>query len=300
MNKALTALMTGAIDYAGLFPPAKLGMAEAVAEYLETKSGADAWVTDKFVIGAKAFEEFEAELERQAGGFEGDLEVECSLVTAPVVSGEQAHQVFHRIEECLDAPRARVEALEIKMPTGKALTGCLKALAKEGLEDLELPFYFEFSWDEEAGYAIEESAAFFEAVGFKARTGGVTADLFPSALDVAKFLVAMASLDTPFKFTAGLHEPIRYEDRELGVMRHGFLNVMLAGALALEQDLNEAEVEEVLLNQGPTAFSFGDEGVNVLSHRLSVAEIEEFWESFGGFGSCSVREPLDGLKRLGY
>src|SRR6185436_15978516 len=70
----------------------------------------------------------------------------------------------------------------------------------------------------------------------KVRTGGVTADAFPSAADLARFLRAAVQAGVPFKATAGLHHPLRAEYRltyepgsACGTM-FGFLNLFLATA----------------------------------------------------------------------
>lgn len=40
------------VDYAGLFPPAELGMAESVREYAGARSGPDRWALGRFVVPA--------------------------------------------------------------------------------------------------------------------------------------------------------------------------------------------------------------------------------------------------------
>ncbi len=42
--------LNGIIDYAGLFPPAELSMADAVREYARARSGPDAWALGRFVV----------------------------------------------------------------------------------------------------------------------------------------------------------------------------------------------------------------------------------------------------------
>lgn len=42
--------LLGIVDYAGLFPPAELGMADAVREYARARSGPDAWALGRFVV----------------------------------------------------------------------------------------------------------------------------------------------------------------------------------------------------------------------------------------------------------
>src|SRR4029079_7809517 len=46
------ALMAGAVDYAGLFPPAQLPLANALAEYRRALAGADAWMLGRFIVPA--------------------------------------------------------------------------------------------------------------------------------------------------------------------------------------------------------------------------------------------------------
>src|SRR4029450_2930465 len=46
------ALMAGAVDYAGLFPPAQLPLADALAEYRRALAGADAWMRGRFIVPA--------------------------------------------------------------------------------------------------------------------------------------------------------------------------------------------------------------------------------------------------------
>jgi hypothetical protein len=42
--------LKGIVDYAGLFPPAELGMADAVREYARALSGPDRWALGRFVL----------------------------------------------------------------------------------------------------------------------------------------------------------------------------------------------------------------------------------------------------------
>jgi hypothetical protein len=44
--------MAGAVDYAGLFPPAQLPLADALAEYRRALAGADAWMLGRFIVPA--------------------------------------------------------------------------------------------------------------------------------------------------------------------------------------------------------------------------------------------------------
>src|SRR5262249_34701273 len=52
MTASLRALLAGAIDYAGLFPPAQLPLEEAFANYLEYRRSPESWMLGRFVIPA--------------------------------------------------------------------------------------------------------------------------------------------------------------------------------------------------------------------------------------------------------
>ena len=146
--------------------------------------------------------------------------------------------------------------------------------------------------------AMAEVASQIDGVGFKARTGGVKADQFPSVAQVAEFIAEVAGLEAPFKFTAGLHEPIRYYDSELACYRHGFLNVLVASALAMIQQATVSEIEQVLSVEDGGLIKFSDQTVEVLGTSLSLKDIDEWWLYFGGYGACVYDEQIVGLRRL--
>src|SRR5918992_5439299 len=52
------ALIAGAIDYAGLFPPAALSMEDAVRNYATYRESEDAWALGRFVVPAARLTEF--------------------------------------------------------------------------------------------------------------------------------------------------------------------------------------------------------------------------------------------------
>src|SRR5205085_5303175 len=77
------------------------------------------------------------------------------------------------------------------------------------------------------------------------RTGGVEAHLFPGAATVAAWIDAALDRETSFKGTAGLHHAVRHRDHGTGFEHLGFLNVLLATALAFDGG-SPAEVARVL------------------------------------------------------
>src|SRR5216683_631476 len=56
---ALRALLTGLIDYAGLFPPSALDMPAAVRNYAAYRLSEHAWALGRFVVPLARLKEFE-------------------------------------------------------------------------------------------------------------------------------------------------------------------------------------------------------------------------------------------------
>jgi hypothetical protein len=163
----------------------------------------------------------------------------------------------------------------------------------------------------ELPHALDASAlvallARVKAAGARAkiRTGGVTADAFPTPAQVAAFIAACRRANVSFKATAGLHHPLRadyrltYEpDAPTGRM-FGFLNVFVAAAAA-QEGLGKPEIAAILEEGDPAAFAFDDAGLAWRGRRLGAPSIERARRDFAiAFGSCSFREPVDDLRAL--
>jgi hypothetical protein len=105
-SRAVSALFERAIDYAGLYPPAALSMADAVREYQKQRFGPDAWALGRFVVGAAQLQAFVAARE-QADAVHWPLSVlSTGNVSEDVrfISAAEAH-----------SGKLRVEALEAKV-----------------------------------------------------------------------------------------------------------------------------------------------------------------------------------------
>ena len=119
----------------------------------------------------------------------------------------------------------------------------------------------------------------------KFRTGGVTADAFPSVAELAASIDAALDRETPFKCTAGLHDAVRHTDAETGFEHHGFLNVLLATRVALDG----GDVEAALSSPRHRPAELPSTPRRARSARR--------W--FTSFGSCSVLDVHEDLVDLG-
>src|SRR5512147_310272 len=59
VKHSLHILLKSLIDYAGLFPPAGLGMAQAVANYARYRQSPHSWALGRFIVPAARLQEFE-------------------------------------------------------------------------------------------------------------------------------------------------------------------------------------------------------------------------------------------------
>src|SRR5437588_212808 len=58
MLPSTRALLGGIVDYAGTFPPASLGLADALSEYAKARIGTDSWLLGRFVLSAAHLDDF--------------------------------------------------------------------------------------------------------------------------------------------------------------------------------------------------------------------------------------------------
>jgi hypothetical protein len=297
------AAFSALVDYAGLFPPAKLAMADAVAEYDAARSGPHAWMLGRFVVPASRI----AELLEAIGAREplalsvivdADPDPRRWFGSAQRSLGDVAR---HRTNE----PRIQINALEAPLPplltqreTYDATLGQLAGLvARAGLRDLEI--YAEWPRDERWHELLPGAmtAAARSRLGAKIRCGGVTPGAFPSVADVAAFLDAAATEHVPFKATAGLHHPLRHHNTTAGVPMHGFLNLLAAAALA--HRVSRETLEQILAEEDPAAFRFDDDSMAWRDDSVALDEIATSrGEDFIAYGSCSFSEPVDDLTAL--
>jgi hypothetical protein len=120
--------------------------------------------------------------------------------------------------------------------------------------------------------------------GAKLRTGGANAAAFPSVSQIGAVLSACSPRQVPLKCTAGLHRAVRHRDPETGFDHHGFLNLLVAAALA------RAEADPI------PALSERDGAILAAEVRTLEPDVRKLLVSFG---SCSIDEPIADLRELG-
>jgi hypothetical protein len=302
------------IDYAGLFPPANLGLGQAFHNYLFYRQGEMKWMLNKFIIPAGRLEELTDIMK--------DMKIEGQVLFSVLGSGSDSVENFKEslekdiknISDFIEnhGPLVSVDAFEIKLPNEIIKPGSgdeLIKLMNEVSDTLEkalrknIPVYFEASLKEEHEVVIlrvvESIAGLGNGCGFKLRTGGTEASAFPTAEQIAFAIMTCCEFEVPMKCTAGLHHPIRHYNSEVSSNMHGFLNVFGAGILAYTDGFDESELLEVLDEEDPYEFIFGEAGFEWNGTAVPISEIKEAREKFMiSYGSCSFDEPIEDLKTL--
>jgi hypothetical protein len=296
MRRALSVLLSEIIDYAGLFPPAKLNVTDSVENYLRYFHGPQKWIIGRFVCSTGKLPELARELAEHPeepfipvtviGQSSTDRR---SWETALTHDSAAMNKFMKDVEN-----HAEIEAFEIRVPDHEHLESYMADM--RGFSDADV--FLELPWSpkmDDSLLLLAES----EWLNAKARTGGLEASAFPTSEQVAGFIQQCSHLELCFKLTAGLHHPLPVKDKETGGEMHGFLNILVAMALLHAHELTRQEMADILNERDPKAFQLADDCVGYKGMMASVDDIETVRDIFVSYGSCSVEEPLEDLKRMG-
>jgi hypothetical protein len=295
----INALLDGLIDYAGLFPPAKLDMATTVRNYARYLEHEDGWMMNRLIVPVPRLDEFEthaATLLPRADR-DGGWRISALTVAANDTAGLQRDldriAEFNEMHADVGRGLAVIDTIELKAASAREIEDSLNLF-----EDEMYPF-FELSASSDPRGLIATLVG--SDAGAKIRTGGVTADLYPSVEHTARFIVACARSGVPFKATAGMHHPLRHYNDAVKTHEHGFLNVFIGAALADRcEDVEESDVQAALEATSIDAFAIEDETISFGGHTVLLEGVERARDMFAvSFGSCSFDEPRDDLRGLG-
>lgn len=280
------------IDYAGTFPPAALAPAESVNQYRGYRKSCDGWIVGSLAWSCSA-------LDALTPLVKSEDEFELALIGRPSNSWDTwldaREQDIQDINKALEsAPGLAAATYESKIADLSKITeslGSLRILSRD------IDIYVELPWDEPLEDVLAEIAA-QEWARVKFRTGGAAKEAYPTPDQLANVIKQCVDLEVEFKLTAGLHEPIAHIDESNGAFAHGFLNVMMATAIAFQDDASQREIADVLSSSDASLWSV-KKGLSFDGKTLDEDALNNARSFFGSFGSCSVDEPLQGLQRLG-
>jgi hypothetical protein len=257
---ALQALLSGFIDYAGLFPPAKLSLSSAAGNYNGYALSDHSWMLRWFVLPAAEVANVPPPLYGRLSVLSGnslpagDVLKHAAAVeaTGPVGANNTGKPVY-----------CQVDSTQLPLLEQIKANGCFAKVRMGGLVDDDFP-------------GVESAACFINAcaeqrLAFKATAG----------------------LHHPLRASYRL----TYEANSPQAVMHGFINLALAAALAWH---GHRDIEPVLAEIDPSAFHFGSEARwrdSSLSLEQITDARRNFLHAIG---SCSFEEPVCDLEKLGW
>jgi hypothetical protein len=281
---AIGTLLEGLFDYAGLYPPARLDMRTAVRNYLDYRNGEHAAALGRFVVDL----DHVPDLREKASNL--SREIRLSAIALPTTEWDGLSRF---VDDGL-----QVEAIEIKAESAAEIEYAHRRFPPN------VTIFFEIPINAHGPELIDA----ISRVGARAklRMGGIVAEAFPTAPQIAKSLKALADRSIAFKATAGLHHPIRSThpfngtaNSDAGKM-HGFINLCCAAALLhFGGEVHDAEI--LLEEEDPAAWQVTREAISWRNFHWTADQLRSVREqSLFSVGSCSFEEPVHDLETMGW
>jgi hypothetical protein len=299
---SLRALLAHSIDYAGMFPPCSLGLEPALRNQAEYVRSSDAWMLGAFVLSTEQFDATKQLLSQ----FDAQHPLRVAALGPKTASADAFLEALDETEAAIrslarhNVDLISISHLEMFLPHDVDIASLTEAGSILG----NLPVFWEAPPDKAqqtiALLAEFNSDADSATFGYKLRTGGVTADAFPSSMQIAKALVTPATHQLAIKFTAGLHHPLRQYREEVQTKMHGFLNVLGAAVLAAEHRWDTNQTAMMLEDENVDSFSFTDDFFAWREWRIDTKRLQYRRRFVVSFGSCSFDEPREDLRALGF
>jgi hypothetical protein len=293
---SLREFLTGIIDYAGLFPPARLDMSSAVRAYAEHRASAEQDLLGRFVVPAARLDEFSAAasalLPRHGEPWR------LSVIGGNDLDRTRASLDHFNAVHNLGSAAGHAVCDTVELPVGSH-DDIGNAVA---IFDESLSLFLEVSSAADPAYLI--SAIADTPASAKLRTGGVVESAIPTPDRVLKFIELCVDNGVPFKATAGLHHAIRgrypltYEQNSPIVTMFGYLNIFFAAAFCAA-GTSPGTVLGALEETDPSQFRCDDVGVWWQDHVVIHEQLSVVRQAVAtSFGSCSFSEPVDEARNL--
>jgi hypothetical protein len=277
VSTQVPALFARLVDDAAVFPPGSAPLAQAIADHRVHRAAWYAELVGPLLLPASALGAMHVLLdpgESLAVGVIGDAGVDALPAAVDSAAGSLVvRQVEVAVAKRGEDPQPGLRTFLTHLRDWQTIHGYAEIPLTWGLLG--------------ALDTVADARAAGVPVAAKFRTGGLAAELFPTPVELAAVICACRDRSLPFKLTAGLHHAVRYVDPETGFTHHGFLNVLVAAAVAAD-GAEVADVAELLGTADPVPL--------IEDARRRLATERPLWI---GFGSCSVPEPLEDLQQLG-
>lgn len=302
MRSTLKELLSEILDYAGVYPPAKLDFTSSYANYCTYQKSPKAFMLGSFVCPVTNLEDLRASQPSEPP-------IDVTVISSPIQSQED---FFRQLESDVEntksyfsnaIPSHELHSFETRLISYNTdVEECEKVLSKLYAVNKNTKFFLEVpfldGWENSVPEIISRISE-QTICNAKIRTGGLNQNAFPNVKQLQQFIYSCANNELPFKATAGLHHPVTHWDDEIKVNMHGFFNVFLS-AIYMYHNYEHEIVEKILSSQNPLDFQFYDEYAVICDTKITLEEIEQGRTFALSFGSCSLDEPVEHLVSLGY
>lgn len=307
---ARSAFLTELIDDAGLFPPARLPMQQAVSGHRTRRRSELGWVQHRLLCPASRLEELAALLHRDEPRWRLGVILDGAGGTAAWEHAvEEDLRAVVRVLEQTDGP-AHVDAVEVRLPAGDPegvrsrvdqLAGLLTATPWSSPPVTYVEIDVGGPLDPAMAALAACSAEQPVQLRAKLRCGGVRAGDVPPVEQVTAFMSACQRHGVAFKATAGLHQPLPHDEPVTGDRQYGFLGVLGGAVLLHAGAITQADLPAVLTQTDAGAWRLDADALAWRAHLATGPAVAAAREEFvAGFGSCSLQEPTQRLRELGF
>lgn len=310
------ALFTRLFDYAGLFPPASLDMADAMERFGRYRTENSAWMLGRLIVPASRLEEVSRNASLLSGRdgspsrpIDGTRSWRLSalITTDPA---DAAHVAAFNLRHADAANGAAIiDTVETVVATPEDVRA-LRAWASRGFD-----VYCELT----PGASLDSMLDAIARAGLhaKLRMGGPHPESVPTCESVAAFLCACVARGVVAKATAGLHHaitgvhPLSGAAEAEHVLQFGYLNLVLAagiaegaGRAAVQSREVQSTVCRLLALQEPPNW-VGHSAIEWSGAHGPIIEgpLDQFAVAGRGIirsiGTCSFEEPLDDARKIG-
>src|SRR5690606_744875 len=125
MTRSMRTLMAGLIDYAGLFPPARLSMAASAENFARDRMSEQEWMLGRFICPASRLEEFSRAAAAlmpgtyATSGYREHADIGEPWLVSAIIDGDlsaslKAIAEFNKRHASEDNGQALVDAVELK------------------------------------------------------------------------------------------------------------------------------------------------------------------------------------------
>ncbi|MDQ3021611.1 MAG: hypothetical protein M3R36_13735 [Bacteroidota bacterium] len=315
-KKSIKYFCENLIDYAGLFPPAKLSLSEAFGYYIKYRSSNYKWILSNFICPVKMFQDLKNLIQSKHPD-EKDINIS--------VLGRGGHDLDdfknnfqHDVNTWKDfisesGNTLKTNTFEIKLHNeiianhnSKKISQLIDFISDTIQKNISQPVFIFFEeyigseWKKDIKCLINGIEIHNEGnpdCGYKLRTGGVEPYTFPNPEKISYCIRECIDRQIKMKFTAGLHHPFRHFDKELSTKMYGFINIFGAGIIAMRHNITNFGIKEILVDENPKNFIFTDESFSWKDWTIGIEDIDFARKNLVlSFGSCSFDDPTNDLK----